>query len=69
MHVNSKNLPSYQMLRERNDKLPKWFDEGGDKIRLHTLFAKENNTSIPLDNSEPTYDDLKIGVKVYDDRK
>ena len=69
MHVNSKNLPSYQMLRERNDKLPKWFDEGGDKIRLHTLFAHDNRTSIPLENKEPTYDDLKIGVKVYDDRK
>ena len=52
------DLPSHKILKERHDKNPKWFDEGGDKIRLHTLFAKDNRTSIPLENAEPTYDDL-----------
>lgn len=62
------NLPSYKILSKMHDKLPVMFDENGDKSRLHALFSKENRTSIPIQNTAPTYDDLTIGVKVYEDR-
>ena len=61
-------MPSYKLLRRSWNKVPTVFDEGSDKMKLMANFAKDNRTSIPIKNDNPTYDDLQIGVKVFDER-